>query len=166
MESALQPWRLVLFYPLKEAKVWRGVQSPVQGRSVARNGRGPWTHISLSGSGVMRENPVQPLGREDPWRRKWQPTPGFLPGKSHGQRSLVGYSPGEHKRVRHNWATKGHQQSICLPETEGFSWTWGLSVLKQGLSQADWNSRSGVRMDLYYHLNAVIVKVFHYMDLF
>ena len=27
-----------------------------------------------------------------PWRRKWQSTPGLLPGKSHGQRSLVGYS--------------------------------------------------------------------------
>ena len=27
-------------------------------------------------------------------RRKWQPTPGFLPGESHGQRSLMGYSPG------------------------------------------------------------------------
>ena len=32
------------------------------------------------------------LGRP-PWRRKWQPTPVFLPGKSHGQRSLVGCSP-------------------------------------------------------------------------
>ena len=28
-----------------------------------------------------------------PWRRKWQPTPVFLPGESHGQRSLVSYSP-------------------------------------------------------------------------
>ena len=28
-----------------------------------------------------------------PWRRKWQPTPIFLPGESHGQRSLAGYSP-------------------------------------------------------------------------
>ena len=28
-----------------------------------------------------------------PWRRKWQPTPVFLPGKSHGQRSLADYSP-------------------------------------------------------------------------
>ena len=28
-----------------------------------------------------------------PWRRKWQPTPVFLPGESHGWRSLVGYSP-------------------------------------------------------------------------
>ena len=26
-----------------------------------------------------------------PWRRKWQPTPLFLPGKSHGQRNLLGY---------------------------------------------------------------------------
>ena len=31
--------------------------------------------------------------RKIPWRRKWQPTPVFLPGKSHAQRSLVGYSP-------------------------------------------------------------------------
>ena len=28
-----------------------------------------------------------------PWRREWQPTPVFLPGESHGQRRLVGYSP-------------------------------------------------------------------------
>ena len=27
------------------------------------------------------------------WRRQWQPTPVLLPGKSHGRRSLVGYSP-------------------------------------------------------------------------
>ena len=32
-----------------------------------------------------------------PWRRKWQPTPVFLPGESHGRRSLVGYSPQGHK---------------------------------------------------------------------
>ena len=32
-----------------------------------------------------------------PWRRKWQPTPEFLPGKSHGQRSLVGYTPQGHR---------------------------------------------------------------------
>ena len=31
-----------------------------------------------------------------PWRRKCQPTPGFLPGKSHGQRRLEGYSPWGH----------------------------------------------------------------------
>ena len=31
------------------------------------------------------------------WRRKWQPSPVFLPGKSHGQRSLAGCSPWDHK---------------------------------------------------------------------
>ena len=37
-------------------------------------------------------NQVQYLGQEDPWRRKWQPTPVFLPEESHGLSSLVGYS--------------------------------------------------------------------------
>ena len=41
-----------------------------------------------------------------PWRRKWQPSPLFLPGKSHGQRSLVVYSLWCGKRVRHDLATK------------------------------------------------------------
>ena len=34
-----------------------------------------------------------------PWRRKWQPTPALLPGESHGQRSLVGYSPWGRKEL-------------------------------------------------------------------
>ena len=34
-----------------------------------------------------------------PWRRKWQPTPIFLSGESHGERSLVGYSPWDHKEL-------------------------------------------------------------------
>ena len=34
-----------------------------------------------------------PWVRKIPWRRKWQPTPVFLPAESHGRRSLVGYSP-------------------------------------------------------------------------
>ena len=42
-----------------------------------------------------------------PWRRKWQSTPVLLPGKSHGQRSPVGYSPWG-LRVRHDWATLLH----------------------------------------------------------
>ena len=38
-----------------------------------------------------------PWVRKIPWRRKWQPTPVFWPGESHGQRSLAGYSPQDHK---------------------------------------------------------------------
>ena len=42
---------------------------------------------------AVQETRIRSPGREDPWRRKWQPTPVFLPGESHGQRSLAGYSP-------------------------------------------------------------------------
>ena len=38
-----------------------------------------------------------PWGGKVPWSGKWQPTPVFLPGKSQGQRSQVGYSPCGHK---------------------------------------------------------------------
>ena len=38
------------------------------------------------------------LGRF-PWRRKWQPTPVFLPEKSHGQQSLAGHSPKGRKEL-------------------------------------------------------------------
>ena len=44
----------------------------------------------------MQETPetqVRSLGQRDPRKRKWQPTPVFLSEKSHGQRSLAGYSP-------------------------------------------------------------------------
>jgi len=36
---------------------------------------------------------LDPWVRKIPWRRAWQPTPVFLPGESHGEKSLVGYSP-------------------------------------------------------------------------
>ena len=42
-----------------------------------------------------------------PWRRAWQPTPGFLPGESHGQRILMGYSLWG-CRVRHDWSSLAH----------------------------------------------------------
>ena len=42
---------------------------------------------------AMQETWVRFLGQKMPWRRKWQSSPVFLPGKSHGQRSVVGSSP-------------------------------------------------------------------------
>ena len=53
---------------------------------------------------------VQFLGWEDPWRRKWQPTPVFLPGESHGQRSQAGYSP---------WGHKESDTTECLNTAQG-----------------------------------------------
>ena len=40
-----------------------------------------------------REYGFDPWVGKIPWRRKWKPTPVFLPGKFHRQRTLVGYSP-------------------------------------------------------------------------
>ena len=45
----------------------------------------------LANAGDIRDA-FQSLGWEDPLKRKWQPTPVFLPGESYGPRSLVGYS--------------------------------------------------------------------------
>ena len=42
------------------------------------------------------------------WRREWLPTPVFLPGKFHGQRSLVGYSPWGHKELNMTENTHTH----------------------------------------------------------
>ena len=64
--------------------------------------------------------------RKIPWRRAWQPTAVFLPGESHGQRSLMGYSPWGHKesdtteRLNSNipgvtilWTAGQHQYGVC-----------------------------------------------------
>ena len=63
-----------------------------------------WNQVDFPGGARGKESACQYRRRRfDPWdgkiplRRKWQPTPVFLPGKPHGQRSLVGYSP---------WVTK------------------------------------------------------------
>ena len=45
-----------------------------------------------------------PRVRKIPWRREWQPV--ISAGKSHGERSLIGYSPWGWKRVRHDFVTK------------------------------------------------------------
>ena len=51
--------------------------------------------------------------RKIPWRRKWQPTSVFLPGESHGQRSLVGYSPWGHKELDTTEHTLTHTNTLA-----------------------------------------------------
>ena len=46
-----------------------------------------------------RRPKLHPWVSRMPWRRAWKPTPVFFPGKSQGQRSLVGYSPRGHKKL-------------------------------------------------------------------
>ena len=61
------------------------------------------THIIPSGSDGKesacnaKDSGLDPWVRKIPWRRAWQPTSALLPGESHGQKSLVDYSPWGHK---------------------------------------------------------------------
>ena len=63
----------------------------------------------------MQEIRVEPLGWKVPWGRKWQPTLVFWPGKSHGQRSLLGYSLLGHKKVRQDLETKQQHWWVQKP---------------------------------------------------
>ena len=63
-------------------------------------------YMGFSGDSVVKNLPAnaEDMGL-NPWRRKWQPTPVFSPGKSMGS-----------QRVRHNLATKQEEADICLSQ--------------------------------------------------
>ena len=66
---------------------------------------------------VVQETGFDPWVGKIPWRRKWQPVPILLPGKSHGQRILAGYSPWGRERVRHKLAAKQNNKQaryLCI----------------------------------------------------
>ena len=85
----------------------------------------PWWFRGKESTGQCRRRRFSFCVSKIPWRRKWQPSPVFLPEKSHGQRSLAGCSAWGQKRVGHNLATKQPQQQLlrkmglnqAMPET-------------------------------------------------
>ena len=59
-----------------------------------------------------------PWGGKIPWRRAWQPTPVFLPGEFHGQRSLMGYGPQDCKKLymtEATWCIRWFTRYLLLP---------------------------------------------------
>ena len=86
--------------------------------------------LSVNNLPAVQETGVWSLGRADPWTRAWQPTPVFLPGESHGQRSLttvhrVIKSPTQLKRLsthalrlQHLWreAWSAEKGSVCMSQ--------------------------------------------------
>ena len=75
------------------------------------------------------------LDRKIPWRRNWQPTPVFLPRKSHGQRSLVGYSPQGLKESDTEQLNNNHCGLIDL----SFFPFWAINCLNIGILQQIWS---------------------------
>ena len=98
----------------REVLIWTLVQSSAEGASLVAQ----WQRICQQ----CRECGFDPWVGKMPWWRKWQPTPGFLLGEFHGQRSLVGYSPQGHKEwdmtewlsTAHTRAVKIHSQNACI----------------------------------------------------
>ena len=76
------------------------------------------------GSSVVKSLPVHEtwfslwVGKV-PWRRKWHPMPVFSPGESHGQRSLVGYSPGGRKESNTTEQPNNNRRRISEMEHPG-----------------------------------------------
>ena len=84
------------------------LENPHGQRNMA--GYSPWScqQLDMTEQLSTAQHRINPWVRKIPWRRKWQSTPVFLPGKSQEQRSLVGYSSQGCKRVRHDLATKNN----------------------------------------------------------
>ena len=82
------------------------------------------------------------LGRF-PWRRAWQPTPVFLPGESHGQMGLVGYSPWGHKESdKTEWLSTA-QQDASVVSDQLFETLWTIAcqaALSMGFSRQEYRS--------------------------
>ena len=87
---------------------------------------------------AMLETWVQSLGPEDSLEKDMATTPAFLPGESHGQRSLAGYSPRGH-RVGHDWATNTH---FSLSPGPGAVTARGVTLCDAGCG---WEDRGGQR---------------------
>ena len=95
-----------------------------------------WWLGSKDSACQCRRQELDPRVGKISWRRKWQPTPVFLPGKSHGQRSVAGYSLWGRKRFGHDLATEeqrsyeGKTDLLLYQETKKGR-KLGSSVLKE-----------------------------------
>ena len=78
----------------------------------------PWWLSGKESTCQCRRCGFDPWLRKIPWKRKGQPTPLCLPGKSHGQRSLGGYSPWVCKRVERYSVTKQQTTTTTPPPTK------------------------------------------------
>ena len=83
-----------------------------------------------------------PWVRKIPWRRKWQPTPVFSPGKYHGQRSLAGCTS-RGRTVVHDWTT----------DTDVHVWNSGITQKMHHLNEYGWKDSKFTKFRASWSLN-------------
>ena len=100
----------------------------------------PWWLSDKESFCQCRRCGFSPWVRKIPWRRKWQPTLVSLSGKSHGERSLAGYSPWGCKRVGHDLATKTQQPTTFEAKADKADvspeYVWFASTINQSFNIA------------------------------
>ena len=84
---------------------------------------------------AVQETWVQSLGQEDPWRREWLPTPVFLPGEAHGQRSLVAQTV---KNLPANVGDPGSNPGLGTSPGEGNGYPLQYSCLEHSMDRGVW----------------------------
>ena len=123
---------------------WSVNQMPTNKDSKLLSGHIKWQFTSLNGSKgrprwlsgkesacQCRRPGFNPWVRKTPWRRKWQSTPALLPGKSHRQTSLAGYTP----RGRKSWtrlspcARRLSSVCFCMLQSCSHSLAWSFLPL-------------------------------------
>ena len=105
LEEGLTTYSSILAWRIPWIEETGGLQS-VESQRAGHNWA-TFTHFTLGSSGKepscqsrgCKRCEFDPWARKMPWRRAWQLTPVFLPGESHGQRSLTSYGP-----WGHNWS--------------------------------------------------------------
>ena len=89
-----------------QARILENLLKPTSLMSPTLAGRFFTTRVTRGATNVGEASSIS-VGKI-PWRRKWQPTLVFLPGKSHGLGSLVDYTPWDCGRVKKDLAAKQH----------------------------------------------------------
>ena len=98
-DSPRAPCSLKLLDTVINCPTHGSLDSPVRGGTLYSASGLPWWLRWKSVCLQCRRPGSDSWVRKIPWRRKWQSTPVFLPGESHGRRSLAGYSPWGHKEL-------------------------------------------------------------------
>ena len=109
----------------------------------------------------MEETWVHSMVGKIPWRREWLPTPVFLPGEFHGQRSLVGYSPWSHKE---SGMTKQLNNNKKLNIILKILWSFEFLLFK--LTTSVFCSYFHRHIYVFQSFVCHILQIFHFVDVF